>query len=80
MYECPAAPLVPVYVMVCGVLALLVMGLFASPKLCPAAAGSRIWTLSGIILFLFVFIWFLFGESHLISEIVIITGLLVALY
>lgn len=66
MYECPAAPVIPVYVMVCGILALLIMGLFALPKLlCPAAPGNTIWTLWILSLVLFVFIWFIFGKSHL---------------
>ncbi|XP_051282414.1 uncharacterized protein LOC127378009 isoform X2 [Dicentrarchus labrax] len=69
MYECPAAPVIPVYVMVCGILALLIMGMFALPKLlCPAAPGHTIWTLWLISLVLFVFIWFFYG-SYLIYSV-----------
>ncbi|XP_035513141.1 uncharacterized protein LOC118324783 [Morone saxatilis] len=68
MYECPAAPVIPVYVMVCGILALLIMGLFALPNLCPAAPGHTIWTLWIISLVLFVFIWFFYG-SYLIYSV-----------
>ncbi|XP_076597686.1 uncharacterized protein LOC143327300 [Chaetodon auriga] len=68
LYECPAAPAIPVYVMVCGIVALLLMAVFALPRLfCPAALGSRIWILCIFSLVLFVFIWFLFGSYHIYS-------------
>ncbi|XP_010745154.2 uncharacterized protein LOC104931765 [Larimichthys crocea] len=68
MYDCPAAPFIPVYVMVCGMLALLLMGLFALPKLiCPTAPGNMIWTVWIISLLLFVFIWFICGSYYIYS-------------
>lgn len=64
--ECPAAPVVPVYVMVGGILALLLMGLLALPKLlCPAAMAHKIWNLLILSIVLLVFIWFIFGESNM---------------
>lgn len=54
------------YVIVCGILALLIMGMFALQKLlCLAAPAHKIWTLWINCLVLFVFIWFIYGESHL---------------
>ncbi|XP_035014838.2 uncharacterized protein LOC118110833 [Hippoglossus stenolepis] len=68
MFECPAAPGIPVYVMVCGISALLVIGLFALPKLlCPAAPRNTLWTVCIISLLLFVFIWFLYGSFQIYS-------------
>ncbi|XP_022617417.1 uncharacterized protein LOC111233798 [Seriola dumerili] len=68
MYECPAAPVIPVYVLLFGILALLVMGLFALPKfLCAAASGSRIWTVCNLSLVLFAFIWFFYGSYQVYS-------------
>ncbi|KAM6981903.1 uncharacterized protein LKV04_012593 [Tautogolabrus adspersus] len=69
LHECPAAPLLPVYVMVCGIVAVLLMGLLALPKLvCPAAPNSLIWTVCLLSLVLFAFIWFFYG-SYLIYSI-----------
>uniref|UniRef100_A0A3P8UY76 Uncharacterized protein n=1 Tax=Cynoglossus semilaevis TaxID=244447 RepID=A0A3P8UY76_CYNSE len=66
--ECPAAPLIPVYVMVCGIIALLLMGLVVLPKLlCPAAQGL-IWTCCVLTLILLTFIWFLVGNYKLTQE------------
>ncbi|XP_019963824.2 uncharacterized protein [Paralichthys olivaceus] len=68
IFECPAAPGIPVYVMVCGISALLVIGLLALPKLlCPAAPRSTLWTVCIISLLLFVFIWFLYGSVQIYS-------------
>lgn len=65
MYECPVAPVIPVYVMVCGISSLLILGLFALPKLpCPAAPSNTIWTLLILSLVLFVVIWFFYGKLH----------------
>ncbi|XP_008316808.1 uncharacterized protein LOC103384894 [Cynoglossus semilaevis] len=65
--ECPAAPLIPVYVMVCGIIALLLMGLVVLPKLlCPAAQGL-IWTCCVLTLILLTFIWFLVGSYYIYS-------------
>ncbi|XP_045911808.1 uncharacterized protein LOC123974874 [Micropterus dolomieu] len=67
MYECPAAPVIPVYVMVCGIMALLMMGLFALSKLCPEAPGNKIWSLWILSLVLFFLIWFLYGSYQVYS-------------
>ncbi|CAB1433506.1 unnamed protein product [Pleuronectes platessa] len=68
MFECPAAPGIQVYVMVCGISALLVIGLFALPKLlCPATPRNTLWTVCIISLLLFVFIWFLYGSFQIYS-------------
>ncbi|XP_044068812.1 uncharacterized protein LOC122883756 isoform X2 [Siniperca chuatsi] len=68
MHECPAAPVIPVYVMVCGIMALLIMGLFALPKFFyPAALGSRIWALWILSLVLFFLIWFVYGSYQIYS-------------
>ncbi|XP_018557100.1 uncharacterized protein LOC108900500 [Lates calcarifer] len=68
MYECPVAPAIPVYVMVCGILALVLMGLFALPKLiCPAKQDSIAWTVCILSLVLFVFIWFIYGSYQIYS-------------
>ncbi|XP_026222624.1 uncharacterized protein LOC113166720 isoform X3 [Anabas testudineus] len=68
IYECPAAPVIPLYVIVLGVLAVLVIGLFAFPKsLCPGAQNNMIWTLSILSLILFIFIWIIYGSYHIYS-------------
>ncbi|XP_040919415.1 uncharacterized protein LOC121199034 [Toxotes jaculatrix] len=68
VYECPAAPLIPVYVMLCGILALLLMVLVALPKfLCPTAQSNTVWTVLLISLILFVLIWFFFGSYQVYS-------------
>ncbi|KAI3351998.1 hypothetical protein L3Q82_020829 [Scortum barcoo] len=68
MYECPTAPVIPVYVMVSGMLTLLILGLFALPKLlCPAAPGHRIWTVWILSLVLLFLIWFLYGNYQVYS-------------
>ncbi|XP_040007973.1 uncharacterized protein LOC120803524 isoform X2 [Xiphias gladius] len=68
MYECPAAALIPVYLMVLGILALLVMGVLALPRLlCPAAQGKTIWSVLLLSLVLFIFVWFLYGSYQIYS-------------
>lgn len=68
IYECPVAPVIPVYMMVYGILALLVMGLFVLPKLlCPAWPGNTIWTLSILNLLLLYFIVFIYGSYVIYS-------------
>ncbi|XP_071331186.1 uncharacterized protein [Trachinotus anak] len=68
VYECPAAPVIPVYVLVCGILALLLMGLIAVPNfLCPLETGNKIWTVLVLSLVLFAFIWFFFGSYQVYS-------------
>ncbi|XP_047463949.1 uncharacterized protein LOC125021789 [Mugil cephalus] len=68
IYECPAAPFIPVYVMVSGICALLLMGLLALPKLLsPAVSNHIIWTVSMLSLVLFVFIWFFYGSYQIYS-------------
>lgn len=50
--------------MVSGIWALLMMALFALPKLlCPAAPGHTVWTVWITILVLFFFMWLLYGKS-----------------
>lgn len=55
--------------MVWGILALLIMGMFALQKLlCVAAPAHKIWTLwiiSQVLFIIIWFIWFIYGESHL---------------
>ncbi|XP_060914584.1 uncharacterized protein LOC132990365 [Labrus mixtus] len=65
LHECPAAPLIPVYLMVCGIVAVLLMGLALHKLFCPAAPHSRIWTVCLLSLVLFAFVWILYG-SYLI--------------
>ncbi|XP_030588511.1 uncharacterized protein LOC115782475 [Archocentrus centrarchus] len=68
MDECPAAPAVPVYMMVCGISALLLMGLLALPRiLFPAAEGHTVWALGILSLILFIFIWFFYGSYQIYS-------------
>nr|XP_046254032.1 uncharacterized protein LOC124063914 [Scatophagus argus] len=68
IHECPAAPFIPVYVMVCGILALLLMGMFALPNLlCPTKPNNIFWTLSLFGLILFVFVWFFYGSYEIYS-------------
>lgn len=62
VYECPVAPLIPVYVMVLGIWTLLTTAVFFLPKLlCPGSSRPAVWTLVFIGLLLFFFSWFLFG-------------------
>ncbi|XP_038164907.1 uncharacterized protein LOC119799177 [Cyprinodon tularosa] len=66
--ECPIRPVIPVYVMVFGVLALLVMAMFTLPKLVsPAAESQTIWKVGVAILLLASFSWLLFGSYHIYS-------------
>nr|XP_020443345.1 uncharacterized protein LOC109952551 [Monopterus albus] len=66
MYECPLAPVIPVYMVVCGILALVMMAMLALPKfLCPAAEGKTNWTLW--LLGLLGLIWLLFGSYQVYS-------------
>ncbi|XP_028255323.1 uncharacterized protein LOC114431859 [Parambassis ranga] len=68
MYECPVAPVIPVYVMVSGIWALLIMALFALPKLlCQAAPGHTVWPGWIVILVLFFFMWLLYGSYQIYS-------------
>ncbi|KAG7224279.1 hypothetical protein INR49_000522, partial [Caranx melampygus] len=68
LHECPVAPVIPVYVLVCGILALLLMGLLVLPELlCPAAPGNRMWTACILSLVLFASIWFLCGSYQVYS-------------
>ncbi|KAF3689545.1 hypothetical protein EXN66_Car005217 [Channa argus] len=68
MYECPAAPAIPVYVVVCGILALVLMAAFALSKLlCPAAPDNNLQNTWILILVLFAIIWFLYGSYQVYS-------------
>ncbi|KAM7411005.1 hypothetical protein PAMA_021131 [Pampus argenteus] len=68
LYECPVAPVIPVYVMVSGMWALLMIGLFALPRLlCPALLDKTIYLLCIFILFLMFFIWFFYGSYQIYS-------------
>ncbi|XP_034027421.1 uncharacterized protein LOC117511519 [Thalassophryne amazonica] len=65
MYECPVAPVIPVHVMVCGIWALLMMSLFALPKLLGSnteTPRSWVWTVWITTLVLLFFIWFIYGS------------------
>lgn len=64
--ECPAGPAIPIYVLVSGVVALLVIGQFVAHKtISPELLDSKIWALWIFILDLFTLIWFIYGESLL---------------
>lgn len=64
--ECPAGPAIPIYVLVSGVVALLVIGQFVAQKtISPDLLDSKIWALWIFILDLFTLIWFIYGESLL---------------
>ncbi|KAK2862471.1 hypothetical protein Q5P01_002004 [Channa striata] len=68
MYECPVAPVIPVYVVVCGILSLLLMAVFALSKLlCPAAPDNTFRNLWLLILLLFAIIWLLYGSYQVYS-------------
>ncbi|XP_026222622.1 uncharacterized protein LOC113166720 isoform X2 [Anabas testudineus] len=68
IYECPAAPVIPLYVIVFGISVLLVIGLIVLPKsLCPGAQCSIMLSLSILSLILFVFIWIIYGSYHIYS-------------
>ncbi|XP_071768665.1 uncharacterized protein LOC139922118 [Centroberyx gerrardi] len=64
--ECPVAPVIPVYVLVSGVAALLLTVYNALGLNVPGLCGSILmaWNFS---LTLFFFIWFLFGSYHVYS-------------
>lgn len=65
LFECPVAPVIPVYVMVCGILALMVLGLLLLPKhLCAGAPGNMILALSIISLILLLVVSVVYGEWH----------------
>ncbi|KAF6739808.1 hypothetical protein FQA47_016136 [Oryzias melastigma] len=67
LLECPAAPLLPVYVLVFGVWVLLLMLLFSGLKLlCSAAPAGVTWTL-GAIFILLLLLWILFGSYQVYS-------------
>ncbi|XP_041859046.1 uncharacterized protein LOC121651163 [Melanotaenia boesemani] len=68
MHECPVAPVIPVYVMVFGIWALVMMASLALPKiLCPASPTHVVWTVWIIILSVFFFVWLLFGSYQVYS-------------
>ncbi|XP_029995743.1 uncharacterized protein LOC115423136 [Sphaeramia orbicularis] len=68
MYECPAAPMIPVYVMVCGILGLLLMSALALPNLfCPTRKSNMVLTLWNLSLLLVYIIWFLYGSYQIYS-------------
>ncbi|RVE71259.1 hypothetical protein OJAV_G00071950 [Oryzias javanicus] len=67
VHECPAAPLLPVYVLVFGILVLLMMLLFAVLRLLCSAAPARVtWSL-GAVLLLLLLLWILFGSYQVYS-------------
>lgn len=71
--ECPAGPAIPIYVLVSGVVALLVIGQFAAHKaVSPSLLDSKIWTLWIFLLGLFTLIWFIYGESLLESHLMLV--------
>ncbi|KAM4563765.1 transmembrane protein 272-like isoform 2-T2 [Odontesthes bonariensis] len=68
LHECPAAPVLPVYVMVSGIGALMMMASFALPKLLsPTAQSHNIWIVWLIALSLLFFVWLLFGSYQIYS-------------
>ncbi|XP_044000083.1 uncharacterized protein LOC122846868 [Gambusia affinis] len=68
IHECPAGPVVPVYMMVFGILGLLMMALFTLPKLLsPAAQTHSAWVVFFTILLLLFFVWLLVGSYHVYS-------------
>ncbi|KAF7210528.1 uncharacterized protein [Nothobranchius furzeri] len=68
LYECPVAPVLPVYVMVFGTSALLMTAMLAMPRLlCPGAPRPTFWTLLLVTLLLLFFIWFLVGSYQIYS-------------
>ncbi|XP_078806145.1 uncharacterized protein LOC144993963 isoform X2 [Oryzias latipes] len=67
MHECPAAPLLPIYVLVFGIWVMLMMVFFTVQKLLCSAAPARItWTL-GAIFILLLLLWILFGSYQVYS-------------
>ncbi|XP_023194467.1 uncharacterized protein LOC111609558 [Xiphophorus maculatus] len=68
IHDCPAGPVVPVYMMVFGILVLLMMALFALPKLLsPAAQSHSAWVVSFTILLFLSSVWLLVGSYHVYS-------------
>ncbi|XP_014891377.1 uncharacterized protein LOC106949556 [Poecilia latipinna] len=68
IHECPAGPVVPVYMMVFGILVLLVMALITLLKLLsPSAQSHSTWVVFfTILLFLFI-VWLVFGSYYVYS-------------
>ncbi|XP_071371592.1 uncharacterized protein [Centroberyx affinis] len=64
--ECPVAPIIPVYVLVSGVAALLLMVPNGLGLSAPEQRGS-VFIVCNSCLGLFFFIWFLFGSYHVYS-------------
>lgn len=64
LHECPAGPAVPLYVLVSGVVALLVMSQSVMWKLIPSGLLGKLWVFWIACLVLFALVWFLYGESQ----------------
>ncbi|MEQ2213011.1 hypothetical protein XENOCAPTIV_008228 [Xenoophorus captivus] len=68
IHECPVGPVIPVYMIVFGILALLMMVMFTLLKfLSPAAQSHNIWIMCIIILLFLFFACLLFGSYHIYS-------------
>lgn len=65
LHECPASPAVPLYVLVSGVLALVLMSQAVMPKILPPQLMGKIWVLWALCLALFALSWFLYGSYHI---------------
>lgn len=70
LHECPASPAVPLYVLVSGVVALLVMSQVVMLKILPPELLGKIWLLWVVCLGLFAFAWFIYGESHSVESMI----------
>lgn len=64
LHECPAGPAVPLYELVAGVLTLVVMSQAVLIRLFPSGLLGKIWICWVVCLSLFVFSWFIYGESQ----------------
>uniref|UniRef100_A0A667YBX2 Uncharacterized protein n=1 Tax=Myripristis murdjan TaxID=586833 RepID=A0A667YBX2_9TELE len=68
--ECPAAPFIPLYLIVSGAGSLLLTAHLAFPKFIgwnEDGLGFKSWLYYNISLSLFLFIWFIFGNYHVYS-------------
>ncbi|XP_029932482.1 uncharacterized protein LOC115376832 [Myripristis murdjan] len=68
--ECPAAPFIPLYLIVSGAGSLLLTAHLAFPKFIgwnEDGLGFKSWLYYNISLSLFLFIWFIFGSYHVYS-------------
>ncbi|KAM9341971.1 uncharacterized protein KZ484_014655 isoform 1-T2 [Pholidichthys leucotaenia] len=67
LHECPVAPAIPRYVIAFGIWLVLMMGLFALPKLYPAASDHKLWAKALYTLCVLFFAGLIYGNYQVYS-------------